>query len=1087
MRKILLSCLIMAFTIASSAAWAQERAISGRVTSSQDGSPLPGVNIVVKGTTNGTVADVDGNYRVTVPQEGGTLVFTFIGLQSVEEEIGTRSTIDVQMAQDVTQLSEVVVTALNERRDVKTLPYASQELKSKTLNITQDANIKNALAGKIAGVQINGQAGSKLGQFGKVRIRGAISLTSDSDPLYVVDGVPTSDPNDIDMENVESVNVLKGPNATALYGQRAEAGVVIITTKKGTNQLSVELTNSTTWDKVAYLPKYQNLYGGGYEGSDSFQIFDFAAGGDGGAYPAQWSIFDGKRYIYADNNYADESWGPKFDGQEYVPWYAWWPNSPYFGQTAKYEAQPNNIKDFYETGVTLKNTVAVSGGNKDFSGRLAYTNLDQTGITPYTWLKKHFINSNFDYNATKRLKISTQIRYTQSQIRGDFDDAYGNQTSGTFNSWFNRNLDMKKMKELKDLQTINGYSASWNWWGPEYYTDGGGYEKPAFWFNPYTFMENYKITQNSNNYTGALTAAYKLSDKFEISGTASRNQTEYKREFYLPFYLSNSAAPELYNAWINSFGVYRRTEFENNFSGTLRYTDKFSNGDFDISAFIGGNLRKNSYDRFTAEMTPGNKTGGLIIPDLYDFANAAEVPTPTTYRWEKKVNSLYGNASLGYKGFVFLDLSYRKDWSSALPNSKNGYGYPSIGTSFIFSEFLPDLTFLSFGKLRGGWAQVGNDVDAILINSIYPIGQKSFNGTIQMNTPTRIVDPNIKPSINSSFEAGFDTKFLENRLALSFTFYKENRKDEIVDISIPTAAGYETFLTNAGESERKGIEIAISGDILRLSNGFTWNSLINFARNRTTVVALPGDLKAISAPGGSDDYDNVFVIHELGNEWGQLRGRGIARDEKGNKIVNSATGLYETVADVYYGSVLPDFTGGFINSFSFKGLTLTAAIDFQKGGKFFSLTEMWGNYSGLLEETAATNDRGFNVRDDVAEGGGVRVIGVDEEGNPFDDYVDGYSYAQQFQANVVPEPYIHSASYMKLREVSLSYDISSLIANKSILKGATISFVARNLARFGLAKDNIHGWDPSEMSQTYGENAQLPGTRSYGVNVKLTF
>src|SRR5690349_10487192 len=371
MKRILLLCLTAVFTLASSELWAQERTISGRVTSSEDGTALPGVNVVLKGTTNGSVTDTDGNYRLTVPSEGGTLVFTFIGLRSQEVEIGTSTTIDLQMDQDITQLSEVVVTALNERRETKTLPYATQEVKAKQLNITQDMNIKNAISGKVAGVQVLGQAGSKLGSFGAIRIRGGISLTKDDEPMYVVDGVPGVDPNDIDMENVESVNVLKGPNANALYGQRGESGVILITTKKGGGQnLSVELTSSTTFDKVAYLPKYQNKYGGGYEGDASWGTFDFGAD----AYPTEWQVFDGKRYLLFDNNYADESWGPAFDNQDYVPWYAWWPGTtdnpnPYYGKTAKYSAQPNNVKDFYETGKTLKNTVAVSGGNKQFSGR----------------------------------------------------------------------------------------------------------------------------------------------------------------------------------------------------------------------------------------------------------------------------------------------------------------------------------------------------------------------------------------------------------------------------------------------------------------------------------------------------------------------------------------------------------------------------------------------------------------------------------------------------------------------------------------------------------------------------------------------
>lgn len=1088
MKKVLLGMVVL-FCFAISAL-AQDRTITGKVTSEEDGSTLPGVNVVVKGTTNGTVTDADGAYSLSVPQGATTLVFSFIGLQSKEVEIGGRSTIDVGMALDVTQLSEVVVTALGVSREAKTLPYASQQIKSENLNITQSTDIKSALSGKVAGVQLNGQAGSKLGQFGKVRIRGAISLTKDEDPLYVVDGIPTPDPNDIDMNNVESVNVLKGPNATALYGQRAEFGVIVITTKKGAKNggLSVELQNSTTWDKVSYLPEYQNLYGGGYEGDDSFDFFDF--GSD--SYPAEWSVFDGKRYLLFDNNYADESWGPKFDGQDYVPWYAWWPDSPYFGQTAKYEAQPDNVRDFYQTGVTMKNTVSVSGSGSNYSARVSYSKLDQTGITPFTDYKKHFLLANLSFNATEKLSLTTNLRYTTSRIKGDYDDGYGNQTSGSFSSWFNRQLDTNKLRELSDLQTPDGYSASWNWWGPDYYLSGGGFKKAAFWFNPYTFMENYKQYRNNDNLAGSLSAAYQITEDLSVSITATRNQTEYKLDWYLPFYLSNSSAPELYNAWSNSFGKYRRSEIENNYSFSVNYGKKFQ--DFDVKAFVGGNIRKNSYRRLSAQMDPGAKTGGLIIPDVYTFSNAGIVPVPSSYEWDKQVNSIYGNLSVGYKGIVFLDASYRKDWSSALPSNRNGYGYPSIGTSFIFSELISGFNALSFGKLRGSWAQVGSDVDALAINPVYPTGSQPFDGKILMSNPTQLVDPNIKPSLNTSIEAGLDLRFIEDRIGASFTYYNEKRQDEIIPVSIPQASGYSTFLTNAGASRRKGIEIAIDADVIRQGNsGLTWNVLFNFARNRTTVEELPGDLTAINGVGGSSGSGNsntgafgfISVINELGNNWGQLRGTKIARDENGEAIIQ-ANGLYKTVTDQYYGSILPNYSGGIVNRLAYKGIQLVVSIDYQKGGKFFSLSEQWGTSSGLMAETASINDNGMNVRDDIGEGGGVHVTGVDENGAPVDTYVDAHNYYSQWYSNRLAEPFVHNADYIKLREISLSYDFTRLL-HINFIKGATIGIVSRNVALLAVAKDNKNKWDPSVLSTNYGEDGQLPNTRSYGVNINLTF
>ncbi|WP_421801318.1 SusC/RagA family TonB-linked outer membrane protein [Flagellimonas sp.] len=1059
---------------------AQSKTVTGKVT---DGNnlALPGANIIIEGTSTGVQTDFDGNYSIDV-DAGSVLLYSYIGFQQESRVVGSQSVINVSLQEDTQALDEVVVTALGMSRESKTLSYAVQEIKQEKLNITQDANIKTALAGKIAGVQINGQAGSKLGQSGKIRIRGAISLTSDNDALYVVDGIPGVDPNNIDMENIASLNVLKGPNATALYGQRADAGVVVITTKKGEGKMRVEINSSITADQVAYLPKYQNLYGGGYEGEDSWGTFGQEL--PMSSYPEMWQRFEGMRYIAWDNNYADESWGPKFDGQEYVPWYAFWPDSPYYGQTTKYEAQPNNIKNFYNTGFTFKNTLAVSGGGEKISARLSYTNLSQSGVTPYSKLDKHFISSNLDFNATDKLTIQTVLSYTNSNIDGNYNDGYGNQTSGSFNSWFSRGVDVSKLRELKDLNTPDGISTSWNWWGPDYYAYyGAGFRKPAFWFNPYTFLERYKQTRETNTYIGSITATYQFDEHWKASATASRNQENFSFRYELPNSLAFSAAPELYNAWINSFGVQKSQTVENNFSGLLEYETEF--GEFDLNAFIGGNIRKDSFDRFSAQMNPQANSGGLIIPDLYDFANAGEVPTPATFRSRKQVNSVYTRFSLGYKDMLYLDGTYRKDWSSALPSDNNGYGYPSIGTSFLFSELLKDSKVLTFGKLRAGWAQVGSDVDALLINPIYGIGAKPFLGeTVLQTVPTTIIDPELSPALNTSFEVGVDLKFLDNRIGLSATYYNETREDEIISISVPRGSGYNAFLTNAGESQRKGIELTLDTDIIR-GEDFNWNLVTNFSRNRTTVNALPNGLDATAAPGGNSAFGVVNMIHELGNNWGQLRGTGIQRDENGTPVLNE-NGLYATNPNQYLGSVLPDFTGGLVNTLSYKNFTLTASVDFQKGGKFFSLSEYWGSYSGLLEETAAINDQGNNVRDAISDGGGVHVTGVDTDGSPMDVYVDAYDYFTQGRANNIAELFIHNASFIKLRDVSLTYRFPGKWVN-NIFESASISLVGRNLALLSVSKDNKHRWDPSELSQTYGENGQVPGTRSYGLNVKINF
>ncbi|HPF50446.1 MAG TPA: SusC/RagA family TonB-linked outer membrane protein [Draconibacterium sp.] len=1089
MKKIAIFLSILLFM--GTMAFAQTKSLSGTVTSAEDNLPIPGVSVSVKGTTLGTVTNIDGVYELKVPENAKTLVFSFVGMKTAEVEIGSANKLDAVLDPDVLGLDEVVVTALGITREKKTLPYASQDVSAEELNIAGESNIKSAIAGKVAGVQIVGQAGSKLGEAGKIRIRGAVSLTSDSDPLYVIDGIPTTDPNSIDMDNVASINVLKGPNATALYGQRAEYGVIMITSKKAsTKGFSVEINSNTTFDKVSYLPKYQNLYGGGYDGDAEWTVFDYAGGGVFGLpMPEEFAPLDGQRYIF--DGYADESWGPKFDGEPYIAWYNWWPESPYYGQTAIYEAQPNNIKDFYDTGITTKNSISVSGVGENYSGRLSFTNLDQNGIMPYSTYKKNTVSGVFDFSATEKLSVGVTFNLSNSVVNGDFDDGYSNQTTGSFNAWFNRNLDINKMKELRNLTTTNGYHASWNWWGPDMamwaqprWTQLT--EKPAFWYNPYFWLENYIDEKTNLRLLGDIHATYKINENFEVSANASTNIRNYKRHYELPYIISNSADLANYNTWNNGFGNRKQTEIENNYNAMVTYKEQF--GDFDLEAVVGTSYRTNSYDRFYAEMEIDSKTQGLVLPDVFTYSNTKLPVTANTRVWNKKVLSAFARFSLGYRDMVFVDGTFRNDWSSALPDGKNGYGYPSIGSSFIFSELMKDQSILSFGKVRAGWAQVGNDLDAMLINQVYPLSTSPYLGNPQMYTNVRMVDPNIEPALNTSVEAGLDLKFLKNRVGVSFTYFNEVREKEIIPITLTSGTGYTEYLTNAGKSKRTGVEIVVDGTPVQTKD-FVWNITVNYGTSNPTIEELPAGLNSMEAPGGFDDWQYVIMTHELDNKWGQLRGRAIKIDKAtGKQVINSETGTYAYETGQYLGSVLPDFTGGVVNSFTlFNMVNVSAGIDFQKGGKFFSLSEMWMDRTGLSEQSAATNDKGNNVRDAVEEGGGVHVVGVDESGNAYDEYVDGYTYFSQFDANTIASPYVHNADYVKLRDLSVTFNLPKKWLNSTFINSASVGFVGRNLWMISLAKDNVHGWDPSELSQTYGENSQLPGTRSYGFNVNLTF
>ncbi len=1090
--------------------FAQEKTVKGVVSDAS--GPLPGVTVLVKGTNKGAQTDFDGKYTVKA-KVGDVLHFNYMGMTDVFKKVGSSNVINVVMKEDAQALGEVVVTALGIKREERALPYAAQTVKSEDLNLTDNVDVKSAIVGKVAGVQLNSQAGSKLGSTGKLRIRGGISLTSDSDPLYIVDGVPTSDPNTVDMSNVESVDILKGPNATALYGQRADAGVVVIVTKKGVKgqKMQVSLNSSVVFDKAIVDTRYQNKYGQGYS-QGAFGTFDYSAGAFGRfPYPEYMKAFDGKRY-FKGTFYADESWGPRFDGKPYLPWYAYYPNSPYFAQEVPYVAHPNNIKDAYNVGILTKNGITISGGGDNFGARLSYTNIDQSGIIPFSTLKKHMISTNVTFDVSKSLQVGTSVNYSIQDVAGDFDDGYSNQTSGSFNQWFGRQVDTKKLRELKDLRTKEGYYTSWNNWGIDriaYAEASGalGFKKPAFWFNTYNWLDKYKRTKKNIRLLADLHASYKFFDHFEAKVQVSRGQRNYRSEFYLPYDLAYTAAPELYNKWVNSFGKYYTDRKEDNYNAMLMYKNTY--GDLDVSAFVGGNIRKNWYDKIEGWMGSQNSdSGGLILPDVYTYTNSKEDVKPKTKRTRKQVNSIYGNLSLGYKKMLYLDASIRKDWSSALPANKNGYSYPSVGGSFVFTELLDKNDILSFGKVRFGWAQVGNDVDANEINPTYPLGSDLYDGKIIMYDNSTLVDPNIKPAINTSQEIGLDLRFLNSRVKFSGTYYNEIREDEIISLSISGATGYDSFLTNAGKSRRKGIELSLGVDIFK-TDDFNWSISANWAKNDSKIEDLPTDgIEAYKSANNAFSYVNVY--HPKGGQWGELRGKVIKEDANGKFILNpegsSSAGQYVVNDKVQYlGTVLPDFVGGVVNTLSYKGFTLSAAIDFQKGGKFFSLSEAWGDSSGLLERTAGINKLGNERRAPLLDSsgkeveetfisasnagvksGGVYVNGVDSNGNAVEGYVDAHAYYQQFHPNRITNDFVHNADYIKLRDISLSYALPKKWLG-GVFDSANISLIGRNLWLISVAKDNIHRWDPSEMSATFGENGQLPGTRSYGMNIKLTF
>jgi len=1072
MRKILLMSFAL-MTMLALQAWAQDRQVTGKVTAGEDGSPLPGVNVAVKGTTRGTTTDATGEYRINATA-GETLIFSAVGYQRQEIALGSQSRLEVTLTADASQLEEVVVTALGITRDKKALNYAIQEIKPDKLNIARDQNVGNALAGKIAGVQVLGQSGAKFGNP-SIRIRGVNSLTG-SDPLYVVDGTPT-DISQVNMDDVETLSVLKGPSATALYGNRASAGVIVITTKRGrAGETTVDVNHSTTLDMVALLPKYQNEYGGGY--SQEWETFQF----DPALHPAAWSAFNGQKIL---DYSADESWGPRLDGSPHRS-AASWQQGPQFGQLTPFSPQPNNVRSFFEKPLSYNTNIAFAKGTETFQSRISYTRILNNGIVPNSAQSRDFISSKNSLTISKSLTANLNINYTATNTRNQPADRYGssggtgvsnnlfgitnatlngyNQTIGSFNQWFQRQLSIE---DLRNYKNPDGTFRSWNIGGP---LD----PRPKYWDSPYTQVyENTNLNRNDRLF-GDFGLTYQILPTLRASATVRRDQNTFYQE-------GRIAAGTLNEGGRGGYSNLTANSRENNYEVLVSYDQTF--GDLSVVANGGGNIRYNRTDGvFQATV------GGLSTPGFYNIAASNNRPVTNNYLFERQINSVFGNVSLGYKDIVFVEASVRNDWSSTLPRGNNSYLYPSISAGLIFTELLPKNNVLSYGKIRAGYAQVGTDVGPYQTALAYNVGLP-YGNTPTLFLPSLLPNSNLQPGLSGSFEAGFDLRFLRNRLGVEFTAYKNENRNQIIPLPVAPTSGYTNAYVNAGLIETSGLELHIYANPVRSASGFSWEFDINADRNQTKVIELAEGLSNYQLDG--PQWRTLTLNARENEQWGLLVGQGIKK-LNGQPLIYSTgpnAGLYVKEENVPLGSVLPKFKGGWLNTVTFKNVILRFNTDFVVGGKFFSTTKMFNAYSGLGAETAGLNELGNPVRDpvltgaDAAKSGGVLLAGVTEDGQPNTIRVGAQNLYENWLF-ALNERWIYDKTYVKLREVSLGYNIPKRLLGRT-LKSANVSFIARNPLLIYSAIGG--GIDISETETLWYEGGQLPPVRSFGLNVRLGF
>ena len=1049
-KNLLLPLSIMLFAFSG---WAQQKSVSGTILD-ENGGPLPGATVLVEGTDRGVSSDFDGNYSIEA-SEGEVLIITYIGYADQSITVGSADVYSVNLAVD-NQLEEVVVTSYGQLREKKSLGFSQQSVAGAAITQAKETDISNALAGKVAGIQIIGDTSTAFGNS-TIRLRGSDNV------LYVVDGIRIYSTSDINTENIANMSVLKGAAATAIYGPDGRNGVIVITSKvakKG--DASFELDLNTSINSLATLPEYQDEYGGGY--SQTWDTFSYDPATD----PVEWASFDGDKIPYYG---ADESWGPRMDGTLVRHWDSWVPNTPEFGQTRPWSPNPDNIKNFYDSAKTDFVTLAFSKAGEDYNIRTTISNLKANGIVPNSNRNSSKFSINLNYDISDKFKFFTNINYENRSTLNNPSQGYANLASN-FNQWWQRQLDMSRLEDYER----NGQLVSWNINGPRN-------SKPLYWDSPYLHAyENYN-TQTKNSVFGKVGGTYTFNSKINVTGEVRRTFHSYRSD---DRGTTKSQLDQSY--YSESFSRNMRTEY----FGLANYADKFLNGDLDLRASLGGEVIQTKFTSLDSDTQ-----GGLTIPGFYNLSGSADAATTSNYLSEDERRGAFVTASLGYKSILYLDSSYRIDWSSTAKADDNRVDTFGVSLSFLADKFIPDNNVLTFSKLRAGYAQAPYFPGPYNVGSTYNVGALyNANGTMSVNN--RQANPNLIGGTRTEMEVGTELQFFNDRFALDLTYY--NRVDEEIPVTVPLdgSTGYSSIVLNAGKQTSTGIEFAISGDVIR-SDSFTWNLGFNYAKNTRFVDALyPG----IESRDISSYTSNMKLQERVGQEWGLFYGRGFATHTDGSTIFRAASNgnyTYSRETNKLLGNLLPDFTGGITSNMTYKSFNLNLGFDFQSGGKYYSRTERYFDHSGLSAYTAGLNDRGNPKRDPVADGGGVHITGFLEtgtdangtpisDGTPVDAYVDPSNLYGLGNLGNIYENNVHDATYFKLRTIRLNYNIDRALVERFSLKSATLGLYANNV---WLIYSDLPWIDPSEIEKRSGYNwaeaGQLPNTRTMGVNLNLRF
>jgi TonB-linked SusC/RagA family outer membrane protein len=1058
------SSFLMALAVAALlplTALAQGPTIASGTVRAEDGSPLANAAVTITSLRVGTTTSRDGQYTITIPANAaGPVGITArrIGYQPMTVTVtptGAPIRQDFTLKVSATELSEVVVTALGIQRERAKLGTAQQTLNAGEVNTTRAQNLIQQIQGKVSGVQIS-SPGTQGGST-NIIIRGQNSITGNNQPLFIVDGVAVSNANrggapfvgsnstydygnamsDLNPDDIESLTVLKGPNAAALYGSRAANGVILITTRKGRNtggRMRTEINTNMTFENLSTMPSFQNQYGQGSGGE-----FEWVDGNYGGT-----------------NDGVDESWGPKLDGRLICQF-----TSPGAGtsncQPTPWIAHPDNVKDFFRTGVTISTTLGVSGGSERAFGRLSMGADNVQGIFPDNIFQRRNASLSGTFRPSDRISVDGSVQYIRNSGRNRPGVGYSgrNPLQSMFN-WFGRQVDIEALRNWRQGGATNGgpANAEFNW-------------NYSYHNNPFWQQEKNPQVDDRDRLIGSVALNYRLADGWNAQ---LRTGSDIYRFGVQQFYGQRS---QIFVDWTYAGGFRFLNDYrnDNNTDLTLTGTRRLSNW-LEMNAVAGGNLRREYFNSNSQE------SPGIVVPEIYNPANAAIAPTVAQQIQRRRVQGIYGSLGLTINNWWTVEGTARNDWSSTLPEDENSYFYPSVNTSVVLTDAIPSLrgNVLSSFKLRAAHARVGSDAPVYSLTPVFLGDPNRFGTSPQYRLDPTLANANLKPEITRSDEIGAEIALFNNRVTLDGSYYKKSTRNQIFDVEVSPATGFNRKWINAGEISNKGVEVLLGLTLFESPTGFSWNSTFNYGRNKSKVEELEEGVDAILL--GSGGFGDVRVEARAGEPYGVFRGYKFRRNDAGQLLVSATTGrpLREPNLSTL-GNVQPDWTGGWANQLSYGNFSLNSLLDIKRGGKLYSVTQMFGEYAGVLKSSLRGRETDWNDP-------GIVVDGVLPNGSPNTRKITAERYFHGLFA--FTENYLYDASYVKLRELRLTYALPGSLANRILgARAASISLTGRNLRMWKRVPNIDPEFAYSSRNDQGIEVNMSPNPRSIGFNLRI--